>query len=238
MIRRTTWVILAIFIVLVGLAWYLQRNPLKTATASPTPTLALNLFEVQENTISSLKVESSKGKQVALGRDANGAWALTEPKADATDTGQAEQAMSQLVSLAVVTSLSTPPPLADVGLASPAYTITVVTNGGPKLVAKVGSQTAVGSGYYTQVNDGPVVIASKNGLDALVSLLDNPPILKTPTPTGGAATSLPGTPPAGAPGSGTPAVEAATTAPETITGTVVTTPAATTPAAMTPVATP
>lgn len=216
MIRRTTWVILAIFVVLVGLAWYLQRNPLK-ANATPTPTPMQELFGIQENTITSLRVESSKGKLVALGRDSNGAWALTEPKADATDTGLAEQAMSQLASLAVVTTLSTPPALADVGLASPAYTVTVVTNGGPKLVAKVGSINAIGSGYYTQLNDGPVVVASKNGLDALVSMLDNPPILNTPTPTGEAGTPLAGTPETGTPASATPAApdSTGTAVPET-----------------------
>jgi hypothetical protein len=182
MIRRTTWVILVIFIALVGLAWYLQRTG-ETASGETTPTaVSQTLFEVEESAISALRVEDAQGNAVALERNAEGLWSLTEPQGEVTDVGLAEQAMSQLATLEVVTTLEEAPALGTVGLASPAHTITVTLEDGRALVAKVGKETSVGSGYYVLVEGKPVQVASKFGLDGVLGLLQNPPILATHIP--------------------------------------------------------
>jgi len=180
MIRRTTWVYLVLFIALLGFAWYFQSSKEKAAAqVTPTPGTQ-NLFNIEESSIKSLKIEDNQGKFVALGRDEKGLWSLTEPKADMTDISQAESAVSQLVSLTVLSSVD-PAPSADVTGLNPAdYTVTIDFNNGSQKVLLVGKVTPIQNGYYSQLDGGPVDVVNKYGMDAFLKLLSNPPVA-TPT---------------------------------------------------------
>ena len=180
MIRRTTWIYLALFIALLVFAWYFQSSKEKAAAqVTPTPGTQ-SLFNIEESSIKSLKIQDNQGKIVALGRDEKGLWSLTEPKADMTDISQAESAVSQLVSLTVLSSVD-PAPSADVTGLNPAdYTVTIDFNDGTKTVLLVGKVTPIQNGYYSQLDGGPVDVVNKYGMDAFLKLLNNPPVA-TPT---------------------------------------------------------
>ena len=180
MIRRTTWIYLALFIALLVFAWYFQSSKEKAAAqVTPTPGTQ-DLFNIEESSIKSLKIQDNQGKIVALGRDEKGLWSLTEPKADMTDISQAESAVSQLVSLTVLSSVD-PAPSADVTGLNPAdYTVTIDFNDGTKKVLLVGKVTPIQNGYYSQLDGGPVDVVNKYGMDAFLKLLNNPPVA-TPT---------------------------------------------------------
>jgi len=180
MIRRTTWIYLALFIALLVFAWYFQSSKEKAAAqVTPTPGTQ-SLFNIEESSIKSLKIQDNQGKIVALGRDEKGLWSLTEPKADMTDISQAESAVSQLVSLTVLSSVD-PAPSADVTGLNPAdYTVTIDFNDGTKKVLLVGKVTPIQNGYYSQLDGGPVDVVNKYGMDAFLKLLNNPPVA-TPT---------------------------------------------------------
>lgn len=182
MIRRTTWIYLVFFVALLGFAWYFQNSREKAAAQiTPTPG-AQNLFNIEESSIKSLKIEDNQGKIVALGRDEKGLWSLSEPKAEMTDISQAESAVSQLISLTILSSVD-PAPSADVTGLNPAdYTVTIDFNDGSQKVLLVGKVTPIQNGYYTQMDGGPVNVVNKYGVDAFLKLLSNPPIA-TPTPT-------------------------------------------------------
>jgi hypothetical protein len=189
MIRRTTWIYLAFFVVLLGFAWYFQNSKEKAAAQiTPTPG-AQNLFNIEESSIKSLKIEDNQGNIVALGRDEKGLWSLTEPKAEMTDISQAESAVSQLVSLTILSSVD-PAPAADVtGLNPAVYTVTIDFNDGTQKVLQVGKVTPIQNGYYSQLDGGPVNVVNKYGMDAFLKLLSSPPIATpTPVPT---STSVP-----------------------------------------------
>jgi hypothetical protein len=180
MIRRTTWIYLALFIALLGFAWYFQSSKEKAAAqVTPTPGTQ-SLLNIEESSIKSLKIEDNQGKIVALGRDEKGLWSLTEPKADMTDISQAESAVSQLVSLTVLSSVD-PAPSADVTGLNPAdYTVTIDFNNGSQKVLLVGKVTPIQNGYYSQLDGGPVDVVNKYGMDAFLKLMSNPPVA-TPT---------------------------------------------------------
>ena len=180
MIRRTTWIYLALFIALLVFAWYFQSSKEKAAAqVTPTPGTQ-SLFNIEESSIKSLKIQDNQGKIVALGRDEKGLWSLTEPKADMTDISQAESAVSQLVSLTVLSSVD-PAPSGDVTGLNPAdYTVTIDFNDGTKTVLLVGKVTPIQNGYYSQLDGGPVDVINKYGMDAFLKLLSNPPVA-TPT---------------------------------------------------------
>ena len=183
MVKRQTWVLLAVFAVLIVLAFFWTRfqNDRKKSNPTTTPTPAQYIFTLDSATVASLKItDNVNGKSVMVARDVTGQWTLVDPQAEYTDVASVESAVSQLASLRVTSSLPTSNNLAEYGLDQPAYTIMVNVNDGGQLLAQVGSTTATSSGYYVLVPGGVPQIVAKYGLDAVLKLLLNPPIA-TPT---------------------------------------------------------
>ncbi len=193
MIRRTTWIILGLFVILLAFAWFLQRTKANTALQSTATPGIQNLFEIDENNIASITIEDVQGNKVSLGRDDQDLWSLTEPQVDATDVGAAESNVSQLISLTVLSTLDPVPPPAATGLDQPADTITIQTKDGKEVKIQVGKQTPIANGYYVQVDQGAVSVVSKFGLESVLTMLTEPPIMTTPTETESSGTLIPET---------------------------------------------
>jgi len=190
MIRRNTWILLALFVVLLGAVWFIQRSKTINGVTS-TPTSVENfLFTNITDSITSLRVQDTKSNVVVLDRDPSGSWILKEPQGKPTDVGLAEQTMSQLASLSIVTTITQTLNFDAYGLATPVYTITVTLSGGVQHTAVVGKETPTGSGYYLLVDKSSLVIVSKYGMDAFLNVLSNPPILVTPTVTPGLTVTI------------------------------------------------
>jgi hypothetical protein len=182
MIHRNTWIILAVFVVLLGFAYFTERNK-QNITSNITPTPEVNFLPgVDGSGISGLKIQDNTSKEIVLDRDASGAWTLTTPKVDGTDTAQVEQAVTQLTSLSVVNTLDPAPAKDAVGLSPAVYTMTVTLKVGGQKIINVGKITPTQSGYYAQVDNGPMYVVSKYGLDEVLGLLETPPVMPTSTP--------------------------------------------------------
>jgi hypothetical protein len=205
MIKRNTWIILGIFVLVLAFAIYYQNSP-KTTAASATPTTgSKGLFtNVEEKSINTLRIEDTNGKAVALGRDSSGVWVVTEPKGGPTDVTQAETAVTQLLALQSIASLNPTNDLGIFGLSKPSYTVTIVMNGGQKYVLLIGDVTPTQNGYYVRLNQDAPDIVNKDSIDAMLGMLNNPPFVATPT------SQASGTPAAG---TGTPASTSTTPAP-------------------------
>jgi len=190
MVKRQTWVLLAVFAAFIGVAFFWTRiqNDKKKSSSTTTPTPVLNIFTVDSAAIASVQItDNTSGKTVIVGRDVTGQWTLVDPQAEYTDVSSVEAAVTQLSSLRVTSSLPTSNNLAEYGLDQPVYTIMINVNSGGQLLAQVGSTTATGSGYYVLVPGGVPQIVSKYSLDAVLKLLLSPPIATAtlaPTVTG------------------------------------------------------
>lgn len=183
MVKRQTWILLAVFVILIGLAffWTRYQNEQKKANSTLTPTPTQVIFTVDSATVASMMItDNATGNIVIMARDETGQWTLVEPQSEYTDVAKIESAMTQLTSLRVTSSLATSNNLAEYGLEQPAYTITLNVNDGVPMVANVGSATATSNGYYVLVPGGVPQIVSKYSLDAVLKLLTDPP-LATPT---------------------------------------------------------
>lgn len=191
MIRRNTLVLLSVFIVLVGVAWYLGRTK-KEAPATLTPTAgAKTLISVDEKSIASIRIQAAKGGVVAIGRDATGLWTVTEPKGGQTDTAKVEQMVSQLTSLQTTVSLNPTSDLGIFGLANASYAITVNMNGGKQYVLAIGDETPTSDGYYVRLDQNTPEVVNKYSVDTIIDLIKNPPFKPTETPTVTGGTQLP-----------------------------------------------
>lgn len=183
MVKRQTWIFLAVFAILIGFAflWTRYQDDKRKSQPTLTPTPEQFLFNIDSAAVASLKItDIVNGNKVMVARDVSGQWTLVDPQAEYTDIASVEAALTQLASLRVITSIDTMDNMAEYGLDQPTYRIVVNINGGQQYVAQVGSLTVTGSGYYVLDPSGVPKIIAKYSLDSVLKLLSNPPIA-TPT---------------------------------------------------------
>jgi hypothetical protein len=182
MIRRSTLVILVIFAGLAALAFFLQRsNDSKEAQSTSTETAPF-LFKFNSE-ISGFRLEQVGVGTVELTKDPNTGWMLIWPKAEGTNTGAVESAISQLLSLRIASTLEDGPSLEEAGLVNPSYRLLIKLEDGEQVVMSVGDETPTGSGYYVQVSNRGLFVVNKYSLDPFLKLVQDPPIKLTETPT-------------------------------------------------------
>ncbi len=206
MIRRSTIVYLVLLLALVG-AYYYLNNREETAvdtelTATVEPTLEVSyLFRATEGTPSRIRLEAKSGEIVEIARSTD-AWMLTQPIEAKAEQGAAEAAASQLTTVRILDRVPDVDPKI-VGLEVPEYVLTINLTGGVEHTVEIGNVTPSESGYYARDADGKIVIVSRDAIDSLLGLLQNPPYLETPTPSPipptETATPLPTTPVADTP---------------------------------------
>jgi hypothetical protein len=181
--KRVTWIVLVIFLALVGLLLYLERNPPATDVTEATPTSVVEyLFDETAGLPTSIAIEAKTGEQVAIERNEAGEWVLKQPIEAEANQGSAEAAASQLKALRVISRPEVTPE--EAGLGDPSYVLTVKMTGGAEEVVRIGALTPTGSGYYTNINgSNEILIVSQTGLDALFTLVTAPPYMEMPAPT-------------------------------------------------------
>ena len=181
MIRRTTWILLGIFLILLVVLFFLQRSGLTGETeATPTDPVTF-LFDPQGKSITGLRVADRIGKVVEVQKVAGSIWTLLEPVGEQADTGRIESAIAQVESLRILTTLKTALKLDTIGLNPAAYQITITLDDEQQQTAFVGNLTPTQSGYYVLLVGQPEVVVDKTAIDGLLNLLTDPPILRTPT---------------------------------------------------------
>jgi hypothetical protein len=201
MIRRSTIVYLVLLLAVVGAYYYLnnREKPAETeGTATVEPTTEVSyLFSAEVGTPSSIRMEAKSGEAVEVVRDAENAWMVIQPIEGKAEPGSAEAAASQLTTIRILDHVPDIDPKI-IGLEVPEYVLTIKFTDKLERTVDIGSVTPSESGYYVRDPDGKIVIVSRDAIDSLLGLLQNPPYLETPTPSPlpptETATSLPATP--------------------------------------------
>jgi hypothetical protein len=184
MIRRSTLIVVILFVLVAGFWIYLQKKPASIssqstqATSTPEPSL-LNLSAVS---VTAFKLVDSQG-QVAIRVGADGQWTVEQPANSTITAGNIQEILSQLVGISVMFSFSSAPPEEGTGLGKPAYTLTISSTTGPERVIKVGNATPTDSGYYVQVDQALPVVISKSAIDRVAELLRSTRPTPTPLPS-------------------------------------------------------
>ena len=176
--KRPTWIVLVIFLALVGLILYLNQKEPAPTEADATATIAPVefLFSDNDGLPTSIDIQGKTSEQqTVLARNEAGVWVLTKPIASEADQASAEEAASQVTSLRIESRLEVAPEAA--GLIQPAYTLAVETTSGTKKTVRIGDLSPTGIGYYATVDgSAETLIIGRTGLDALITLLESPPI--------------------------------------------------------------
>ncbi len=184
MIRRSTFILLLVFIVLLaGVAFWQRTKGSEEIEGTPTAVQEY-LFEINGQ-ITALKITSAEGKVVELSRNDNGEWELIQPENEETDSTTAESTTSRLSALRVLTKLETETQdsidLSAVGLDKPSYELSITLDDGSIILTKIGNITPTDSGYYVSGSGRGILIVDKYGMQSIIDMLDNPPIMPTPT---------------------------------------------------------
>jgi hypothetical protein len=207
---------IGLVVVFAGLLLYVllvQRPGSGGVDATPTVPATSYLWTLTADQITGMRLEDrANDRAVELAKDASGAWSLQEPGPQPAEQTSAASAISGLTNLAVNTTITTTTELSPFGVLSPTYRLRVSLTDGRQLVADIGDKAPTGTAYYVlREGETNVVTINTFGLDTLIGLLDNPPIVPpTATVTAAAGTETAGTPaPEGSP-SLTPALATAT----------------------------
>jgi outer membrane protein assembly factor BamB len=194
--RRSTVILLIIFVLLGTLVWYMQRpgNQIEMALATATATQSESsgtLIDPNRGPINLISIQAASGKTVSIDKS-SGKWKVKVDQEDVpTDQNLADSVAGQALDLQIVKQFETAPDPAGTGLDKPVYNIALKLADGSLFKFNIGKATVTDSGYYASTEDGKVYILNKSTADTLIFNFAQPPILKTATPSPGPETETP-----------------------------------------------
>lgn len=192
MIKRPTWIMVIVLALLAALAYYMQTVPdnfIKKAMESgntPTPVIVdKSLIPPTEGLINIIELTDANGHSMVLKREPttwtisrNGQVSATADQSAIEQTASQAQGL-QLINLEVKTTTTD---LSGFGLDKPAYLYKLTLESGKIFNFKIGKVTVLGDGYYLQKEDGKIAIVNKYGMDAILTLFNEPLTSLTATP--------------------------------------------------------
>ena len=189
--RRSTVIVVILFLPLGGLYWYTRQegNSLDTILAgNPTPTSTPPgyLVEPYIKSVTFLTVRKPGSPPVTLTLN-GGIWQmqLGDETVSALDQDAANSVAFNIQDLRILSSVEAAgKTLSDFGLdAKTATGIEAEFSDGSSIKILVGKATVIGNGYYAITQEQPdrILVINKLSLDSLLSLPENPPVLITDT---------------------------------------------------------
>jgi len=195
MIRRGTLIVLAIFVLLIGVTWYLEWSPAGKArvVGTPTATAYPSLLQLPSTEMMKIEFKDSNGT-IGIKRNLNDTWSFDDEQNTPVDQGKVQQVLASLSGLQSLATLDTKT-LDAFGLVTANRTLTIQTSTKGTVVLKIGNITPTTSGYYVQIDNHPPVVVDKTSLDEVLNNITLQALLPA------TATPLPvqGTPPGGTP---------------------------------------
>jgi hypothetical protein len=185
MIKRSTAVVVALFVIALIALLLVQRNPGILQSATPTPIateLSKLLPDWKDMDITEAILNRAIGGETALTRNSDGSWNNTT--AGIVPPGKVEQMLSELLATNILVVLPADTPLEDLNLVNPGQIIMISAADNRKTIIRVGGLTPTQSGYYVKVDDLAPVVVSKYAVEAVLQLFDEalPALEGSPTP--------------------------------------------------------
>ena len=185
MIKRSTWIMLGVFALLLAVVLLVQRiGPQDELADIPTEAVRPNVYDFTVEEIALLRIANLDGKAVEIERLGE-VWIMTQPAAPAEQVDQTRLAglLAQLLTLRLVTENVINAPLQALQLDPAPYVLTVTLVSSESYVLDIGDNAVTNTGYYVSLNGQAPQLAGKSVLDQFIGLLDSPPYLPTPVPT-------------------------------------------------------
>lgn len=184
MIRRSTWVVFGIFVLVAVLVFFLTKTPNAPFSGSqtPEPTAVPRMIEGwTSEEITKATLIRAIGGTTELIRQGDGQW-LNQGVGNVS-AGKVEQLLSELLATRILAELPADYSLESLYLVNPGQMIILEAETGKKLEIRVGGLTPTGNGYYVKVQDHAPIVVSRYAIEAVFQGFDAA-LPETPTPPG------------------------------------------------------
>jgi len=163
MVKKTTWIFIGIFLVLVVGMLLIEKYPVGPFKGKPTATPQPVVFEsIDINLVTNIKIFSDTGS-IELEKTGD-TWIMGNDRQTAVSQEKVAELLYILEKLDSKSSLDPETPMDVMGLTMPNQTIILKTEVGTEYLLTIGVATPTGNGYYAQMNNGtPQIISSYAG---------------------------------------------------------------------------
>lgn len=192
MIKKSTWILFILFVVVLGAAVLLEKYPVLPKQQTPTATSSPKLFtDWKSSDVNEIGIKND-GNDLNLTRTTDGTWAFID-NSKKVSQGRVEELITNILGVAVSLTLDNNTPLDAVGLAQSQKVISFKNPNGDQRILRIGNKTPTGDGYYLQLDNGLPFVASQYSIEDILSLAVLNELLEgTPTPVPGAISTLAG----------------------------------------------
>ena len=181
MIRRSTLVVIVLFVIAAVALFVLQKMPSNPLGPTPTPVVTSmpNLITGwQAQDAVAVTLNGTNRAEIRLTKNSDNSW--TRANLGPVPQGKVEQLLSEILAIRILLPLPAGQNLADLGLQSPIATISI-TGTGRTATIQIGASTATQSGYYVKTDNNSTAVVDKGSIDTILQLfIDAAP--PTPTP--------------------------------------------------------
>ena len=115
MLKRSTLIVVGIFIILVVVAVLILRYQENTGEEAGLPIESSYLIDIGESEIIAIEIQNSDGSKVIVRRNTDGNWILEDPPNQVADESRIDTAVSQAGTLRTISKLELEVDLADLG---------------------------------------------------------------------------------------------------------------------------
>lgn len=185
MIKKSTLILLLVFIVLVAVFFILYKQDtldFMTKKDEPTETPNPGFVSFDSDLIKSINFIARGEEPIVISRLDGQQWQINV-EGGIISAGAVEQLISEFNATEVTTVLSMDLEGSAYGLIDPAYTFTINSSNGKQISIKIGSSNPIQTGYYAQVDIDPIVIISQGSVENIITIIKAAQIPPTPTIT-------------------------------------------------------
>jgi hypothetical protein len=163
MVKKSTWIIIIIFLVLVVAMLLIEKYPVGPFLGDPTSTPQPVIIEsIDFSQVTKIHISGDTGT-VELEKS-DGSWFVIGESFAEASTEKVDELIYILEKLDSKASLDPSTPLDTLGLVNPNQVISLETGSGSIYSISIGAETPTGSGYYAQLNAGtPQIISTYAG---------------------------------------------------------------------------
>jgi hypothetical protein len=181
MVKKSTWVVIIIFAMLVVALVLVEKYPVGPLKGTPTPTQQPALLDSSlKAQISSIEVQSGTGS-FSLEK-AGDTWVFSNNRSVTVMQSAANEMVDVLFSLDTKSVVDPTTPMETMGLTKPSTIFTINMQDGTAQTIAIGDSTPTSSGYFAQINQDSPLVLSTYAVESLNRFI-NPEGLMAETPT-------------------------------------------------------
>jgi hypothetical protein len=178
--KKSTWIVLGVFALLLIAFLVFQNVDLEQVEETPVPTTQPVLRSLDDQNISEIEYMDSTGEGILFVQETSLEWTSPSHPYSEITAGNIEELIANLSELKILATLSSSTTAEEVGIDTPNAVVVFTFNDGSTYKLEIGNPTAIGDGYYVQIDDEEIVVLPYDSIEQVATLFLS--LTETPTP--------------------------------------------------------